>query len=118
MITNDDLTTRAIEWALRGLDRRADVIADNIANAEVPNFRASRVEFETQLRAALDRGQITRMPEPTLRTTTDPADLKGNNVRLEDELVGLIETNLRRQAMVEAFNYKVGLYRLAIGGRR
>ncbi len=118
MITNDDLTTRAIEWALRGLDRRADVIADNIANAEVPNFRASRVEFESQLRAALEAGRITRMPEPTLQATTDPADLKGNNVRIEDELVGLIETNLRRQAMVEAFNYKVGLYRLAIGGRR
>lgn len=118
MITNDDLTTRAIEWALRGLDRRADVIADNIANAEVPNFRASRVEFESQLRAALESGRITRTPEPTLRATNDPADLKGNNVRIEDELVGLIETNLRRQAMVEAFNYKVGLYRLAIGGRR
>ncbi len=118
MITSDDLTTRAIEWAMRGLDRRADVIADNIANAEVPNFRASRVEFEAQLRAALDGGRITRIAEPIVRGTNEPADLKGNNVRLEDELVGMIETNLRREAMVEAFNYKVGLYRLAIGGRR
>ena len=42
----------------------------------------------------------------------------GIRVSEEDELVGLIETNLRREAMVEAFNYKVGLYRLAIGGRR
>jgi flagellar basal body rod protein FlgG len=79
MMIGNDLTTQAIEWALKGLERRSQVSANNIANAETPGFRASAVD-----------------------------------VRLEDELVGMIQTNLRKSAMVEAFNYKAGLLRTAL----
>ncbi len=33
---------------------RQDVIANNIANANTPNFKASYIDFESQLKAALD----------------------------------------------------------------
>jgi flagellar basal-body rod protein FlgB len=114
MMIGNDLTTQAIEWALKGLERRSQVSANNIANAETPGFRASAVDFEGQLRSALGAGRISRIAEPTLSPTTTPVSVNGNNVRLEDELVGMIQTNLRKSAMVEAFNYKAGLLRTAL----
>ena len=112
---NNDLTTQAIEWAMNGLERRSQVTANNIANSEVPNYKASRISFEGQLRDALQRSTLDSQTMTTT-TTSDPAGPNGNNVGLEDELVSLIETNLRQDAMVQAFNYKAGLFRTAMRG--
>jgi flagellar basal-body rod protein FlgB len=117
MITNTDLTTRAIEWAMDGLEKRTEVIANNIANSEVPNFRASKVSFESQLQSALDTGRADRDVNPAVEATGNTPGPNGNDVTVEDELVSMIETNLRKNAMVQAFNYKAGLLRAAIGGR-
>jgi flagellar basal-body rod protein FlgB len=116
ILINNDLTTQAIEWAMNGLERRSQVTANNIANAEVPNFRASRISFEGQLRDALQRSSLDTTQSMTATPTTDPAGPNGNNVGLENELVSLIETNLRQDAMVQAFNYKAGLLRTAMRG--
>ena len=113
---NNDLTTQAIEWAMNGLERRSQVTANNIANSEVPNYKASRISFEGQLRDALHRSTLDGGQTMTTTTTSDPAGPNGNNVGLEDELVSLIETNLRQDAMVQAFNYKAGLLRTAMRG--
>lgn len=114
MITSNDLTTQAIEWALSGLERRSEVIANNVANAEVPGFQAQRVQFEGHLNAALQTGRIHRTHEASVVGSGDPAGANGNNVQMEDELVDMLETNLMKKAMIEAFNYKAGLIRAAI----
>lgn len=41
---------------------RRSVIADNIANADTPNFKRSTVNFESQLKRALDSERVTKMP--------------------------------------------------------
>jgi len=115
-LINNDLTTQAIEWAMNGLERRSQVTANNIANSEVPNFRASRISFEGQLRDAIQRADLDSGPAITTEQTMDAAGPNGNNVGLENELVSLIETNLRQDAMVQAFNYKAGLLRTAMRG--
>jgi len=48
-----DLLHRALS---ANVVRRA-VIADNIANADVPNFKRSTVNFESELKRALDSGR-------------------------------------------------------------
>ena len=117
MISSNDLTTHAITWALHGLERRSQVAANNVANLEVPNFRAQRVDFEQQLGAALRGGEIGRIADPVLSPTGAAPGPNGNNVRLEDEMVEMMEVNLAKSAMVEAFNYKAGLMRLAVRGQ-
>ncbi len=114
MIVGNDLTTQAIEWALRGLERRSEVSANNVANSETPNFRGSAVDFESQLGAALNAGRISRVAEPDVHRTGALPGVNGNNVVLEDELIQMIQTNLKKNAMVEAFNYKAGLLRAAM----
>ncbi len=114
MIVGNDLTTQAIEWALRGLERRSEVSANNVANTETPGFKASTVDFEKQLDSALRAGRISRIADPDVRPTGAASGVNGNNVVLEDELIQMIQTNLRKNAMVEAFNYKAGLLRAAM----
>ncbi|HHC08811.1 MAG TPA: hypothetical protein ENK55_08855 [Actinobacteria bacterium] len=113
-----DTTMQALEYALGALARRAEVTAHNVANAEVPNFRAARLAFEDQLRRALERGRVGAAEAPRIVPTGAPPGANGNNVVIEQEVIEMMKTNLLQSAMVEAFNYKAGLLRSAIQGSR
>ena len=45
-------------YALDGLSRRAEVRANNIANASTPGFRATTIDFESTLRSRILSGEI------------------------------------------------------------
>jgi flagellar basal-body rod protein FlgB len=51
---------------------RRNVIANNIANANTPNFKRSDVNFESQLKRALDSEKTTLPFRPFI---TDPKDI-------------------------------------------
>ena len=100
-----DLAIGAINAALNGLAARQRIIAQNIANSETPNYIASKVDFESSLRSAIDSGD----PWTTAVSTSAsdlPPNLNGNNVTVDDETVALTDTNLRFQLMSEAINNK------------
>jgi len=64
--TNIDILHRAMSAQLV----RRSVIADNLANADVPGFKRSEVNFESELKRALD----SRNQRPALELTqTNPA---------------------------------------------
>ena len=112
-----DTTTSGVVAALDGLERRNEVRAHNLANAQTPGFRAEHVEFEAELADQLRRGT----PERTQATTvTSPTivDARGNSVDLETELVGSMKDGLQREAMQAAFNFKTSNLRAAITGQR
>jgi flagellar basal-body rod protein FlgB len=111
-----DLTTGAVEHALRGLTLRSDVRATNMANANTPGFRASRVDFETSLRAAIDRRG--GMAAPTVTPDRSVPSGNGSSVNVETEMVGMLKDNLLRDAMVNTFNHKAQVLRTAITGGR
>lgn len=117
MLPIGDDTMHVIEYALDALELRSQVTANNVANAEVPGFRASRVSFEDQLQRAIDGNRIERVAGPDVHGTGGVADPTGNNVNLEEEVVEMMKTNLLQQSMVEAFNFKTGLLRSAIRGQ-
>lgn len=112
-----DQAMGAMHYALRGLQQRADVRADNVANVNTPGFRAERVDFETTLRAALARGGPEGAPEPIRAVDPNLPGPNANTVSLEGEMVGMLKDNLLRDAMVNAFNWKAGLLRSAITSR-
>jgi flagellar basal-body rod protein FlgB len=111
-----DITMTAVQVALRGLALRQRAIADNIANVETPGYQAERVDFEGSLRNALD-GLDPQATSITTSRSLDPTNQAGNNVKLDDETVSLIDTNLRYQLAVEAASAKFRLLRTAIKGQ-
>jgi flagellar basal-body rod protein FlgB len=121
-----DRTMKSVEYALAGLAARADVRANNIANEETPGFLAKRLDFETSLKSALQDGGVDELRAQDLNgpkafhkalrnTIPDP---HGNSVNLELETTEMTKDNLMVQALVNGYNYKVGLLRSAISGGR
>jgi flagellar basal-body rod protein FlgB len=111
-----DPTMQALHASLHGLNLRRQAAEDNIANVETPGYRANRVAFEDSLRTAIDRGTPSSM-QPTVARSQAPTRLNGNNVAIGEEIVGLTETALRHQLVVEAMNGKFRLLRSAIVGQ-
>lgn len=112
-----DTTTRGVVAALDGLERRNEVRADNLANAQTPGFTARHVDFESELADQL-RNDTPHRAEPTVVRAPTIVDARGNSVDLETELIGSMKDGLQRQAMETAFNFKTSNLRAAITGRR
>jgi flagellar basal-body rod protein FlgB len=59
--------------ALELLSRRMDVLADNLANVDTPNYKARDVDFQAALAAAT--GASSRAGAPVRLETTSPRDI-------------------------------------------
>lgn len=109
-----DLALGALHSALRGLSARQRVQADNVANVETPEFLAGRVDFEASLRDAVRSGSPASFSVSSSRSMA-PTGVNGNNVSLDEEMMGLIDTELRYELAVEGVNAKYRLLRTAMG---
>ena len=121
---NLDILHRTMDVAVL----RQDVIANNIANAETPNFKRTVLNFETALGQALESERDfenrpaagarlnphhvtferpvdyqTVMPRRVLDWSTT-ANNNGNNVNLESEVMDLLNNQLRYTIMTESVN--------------
>ena len=110
-----DGVTAAVEQALSGVSLRQKVAANNIANAQTPNFHASKVDFEADLANAIQAGDPSAI-RPTVEDAGTPADEYGNTVQLEQETTTLVQSGLQYDALVAALNYKLNLLQTAIKG--
>ncbi len=125
--------TRSVDLLSRAMDvnsLRYQVSANNIANAEVPNYKRQEVNFESELKRAFDsendsehRFNLTRsdsrhiaLKEPydwrdvEPRRVTDwasTANANGNNVDAETEAMNImkIQLNYRLLAQLENFEF-------------
>lgn len=128
MIT--DLTQLALARSLDASAMRHKAIANNIANVETPGYRRREVDFEADLRAALDapsagaaREREVASVQPVLREdSASPEQLEGsegNNVDPEQEMTDLAENTIQYQAVLHSMSIRSGMVRTAIfEGRR
>ena len=111
-----DAVTAGIERALSGVTQRQRVTAHNIANVSTPGFKASRVDFESNLAEAFRNGAPGEAGF-TMRAANTPSSVNGNNVSLDEETQIMMKAGLQYEALVQALNYKLGLLRTAVEGR-
>jgi len=116
-VIGNNTAMQAMEYALRGLEDRRQVISNNVANAETPGFIASEIDFEGTLARALERGDVSNPGTPSATRTADQVGINGNNVRLEKELTEMIRTNLMSDMLINTYNAKLQMLRAAIGAR-
>jgi len=111
-----DPVSAVLASALDGLATRQSVIADNIANVDTPGFRATSVDFESSLAAALQQG---RMPidgvDPVSRPTNAPVGADGNNVDLRQESLSAVQSQFQYQMMTRAVSDHFSLITTAAG---
>jgi flagellar basal-body rod protein FlgB len=110
------------------LDRRVDshrLISRNISNADTPNYRGTNLEFQKQLRTALEGGvlpaSMTRthpdhipVKEPKPFDKAEPQFKDTGPVHLDIEMSRLAENNLMFNAMVQLLNKKFSGLKAAI----
>lgn len=121
-----DFSFTVAKRALDGLTLRRDVLAQNVANVDTPEYKAKEVNFEATLQQAM-RGE-RRMPMATTHvghqaaSASDPSDLyqaglrkggstraDGNNVDIDQELLQMAETGVRYQALTSVVSKKLNL---------
>ena len=128
---------RMLKTALEGLTARQRTIADNVANVDTPEFKASRVSFEGAMKQALGTVEqplaMTKVENGVAGPGDAPTDVKpsvtletdlgrrndGNNVDVDREMLDLADANVRFNALVQVMSSKMAGLRYAINdGRR
>ena len=115
---------------------RRSVIANNIANADTPNFKRTEVSFESELRRALRSENNRSLPLALTETrhipAHQPADYRtvrprrvldylttatnnGNNVDAEQEMVALLQNQLQYQTIAQAVAAEYGRVNIVLG---
>jgi flagellar basal-body rod protein FlgB len=97
--------------ALDGIALRQRVIADNIANVDTPQYRASSVDFESSLRSAIASGSPDGSLTPTLTATDTPVGANGNNVDLRKETLAAVQSQFQYQMITRATSDRFDLIR-------
>jgi flagellar basal-body rod protein FlgB len=131
---------RTVDVLQRSMDvslLRQDVIANNIANSDTPNFKRSEVNFESALRDALESEQRVARSCPAALTderhipfdravdyrTVQPrrrldylttAKNNGNNVDIEQESMNLLNNQLLYTLMSDAVRAKFSQLNLVL----
>jgi len=111
-ISGSDSVFAVLTSALDGLSLRQRVIADNIANVDTPDFRATSVDFETSLRAAVESGGHDAVHAQLLAEDT-PVGANGNNVDLRKEMLAATQTQFAYQLMTRAVSDRFSLIKTA-----
>lgn len=116
-----DAVSGALSAALDGVSLRQRVTADNIANIDTPGFRASAVDFESSLRAAIANGGFAEggRPEVTASAapTQTPVGPNGNNVDLRKESLSAMQSQFQYQLLTRAVSDRYALVRTAATGQ-
>ena len=120
-------TDAYLRAAMGGLAARQRAIANNVANADTPNFKASEVRFEDTLKTAISRVRAgsatnqTALNAAASRTSLIDATSArgdGNNVDIDREMEMLGESNLTYSALTQVMSSRIGILKSVISGGR
>ena len=121
-LIRNDLTSRLLEKSLDGLSLRSQTISNNVANVDTPNFKASEVNFEQQLAAAINHqpaaddlplavthaahidpnrpASLDEIRPAAVQLLTTSLRNDGNNVDVDRESTYVAENQLQFQALM------------------
>lgn len=111
----DSRISAIITKALDGLAMRSAATAQNIANANSPNYQPLRVSFEEQLKVAASSGEVA-IREVQFRAVPAESSAANAGQRIDLELATASETALRYGALIDLLGRELQLQRTIIHG--
>ena len=140
MIVNNNFS-KTIDMLHRGMSvasLRGEVSANNMANADVPNFKRTEVNFESELKRALDTEKYRpaielRQTHPSHMSDWEPrnyqdvkprrvldyltqSDNNGNNVSPEEEFNIILKNQLRYMLLSQMATFEFSQVNLVLRG--
>ncbi|PRO65235.1 flagellar basal body rod protein FlgB [Alkalicoccus urumqiensis] len=130
LLNNDSMNL--LETAVQASSKRQNTIANNIANADTPGYKAERTVFRHQLAEAekqlearqtdqrhIPFSQNSGSMSPEVKKRMDTAyNHNGNNVDIDHEMSMMAENQIYYNAVVERLSGKFNSVRTALGSGR
>ncbi len=115
MLGNDSFTV--LDKLLDFHALRHKVIANNIANAEVPNFQPKKVEFSEELAQAITNNDTRAILQTTITASPVSTDLSqvSASVDVEQEMGQLMKNKAFFDTFSEVLAFKLRMLRSALG---
>jgi flagellar basal-body rod protein FlgB len=135
MIANDS-TVKALAASLNMRELRQKIIAANVANADTPDYKAKKLDFEDALKRAIDLDKDNSLATEDTRhfdvggggfnnlkpeIYNDPNGVvseDGNTVDRDDELAQMAQNKILYDASIQLLNKKLGMMRYTITNER
>lgn len=103
--------------SLDALWQRSNVISGNISNNDTPGYKAKQVDFEDELRQAVNSGNLgtTQIESlnPIVKDISGTYGVDGNGDSLEEQLIDLTKNQLQYSYMERAESDNLGLLNTA-----
>lgn len=117
-----------INGVMDGSALQRNTIADNIANANTPDYKAQKVRFDNQWADVMSLslsteqahhlpkgGKSASQPYEVVTDSSTKARADGNNVDTTTEMIDMIRNNYIFNTSVQALNKEFSLHKVAIG---
>ncbi len=132
----NDKTLQALSAATKFREMRQEIISSNIANKDVPDFKAKRLDFEKALARALDvdghltmkvedgkhfnvgNGGFNNLEPEVYADTNGVVSEDGNTVDVQEEMALMAENKVMYDTLVQLMNKKLGLMKYVISSER
>ncbi|MGF1625630.1 MAG: flagellar basal body protein [Alphaproteobacteria bacterium] len=105
---------------MRWLGQRQSVLAENVANADTPGYRARDLAAQ-DFAAMLNRSQagMGAGSDSAIEEQRDAFEvtLSGNSVVLDEQLMKVADTAARHQLAAGLYSKHIALIKMALGGR-
>ena len=133
MFKNLFYSTQPLEKGLDGVWLRNQVITNNIANVDTPNFKSSYVEFETVFRSALQQAGMNNRGGPNPKRAAIEMSrasprvhenrntimgINGNNVDIDGENAKLAKNNIHYNILINKIKGELAKLHMAISEGR
>ncbi|MCK9478798.1 MAG: flagellar basal body rod protein FlgB [Firmicutes bacterium] len=131
MLKNIFMHSGYLEKALDASWLRNEVIANNISNVDTPNFKSSRVEFESALKDAFENSGIKMkktdkkhmdmqdvgahdLKPSVVKKVNTAARMDGNNVDIETEQLDMVKNVIYYNLLIQKIGKEFGRIKTAI----
>lgn len=132
----NDKTLQALAAATKFREMRQEILNSNIANQNVPGYKAKRLDFEEALARALDvdgnmgmkvedgkhfnvgSGGFNNLNPEVYNDPNGIVSEDGNTVDVQEEMTKMAENEIMHQTLIQLMNKKLGLMKYAISSER
>ena len=131
-----DKTLQALSMALKFREMRQEIISSNIANANTPEYKSKKLDFEAALARALDvdghmgmkvssdkhydvgSGGFANLEPEIYEDPNGIVSENGNTVDVESEMAKINDNKIMHEALVQLMNKKIGLMKYTLNSEK
>lgn len=120
---NTDLISR-LAGRIAYLGTKNDIVSQNIANLETPNYKAKEMSFEGYLQDEMGhaedsgmRGALIFSPKVNVEDSSAHPKPNGNNVSMEEEMADLADNSIEFMVATETIKKQLAMLKFAASER-